>query len=639
MKVSHNWLSSYFQTKIPDAKKLEEIFTNHLFEVEGIEEKNNDLVIEGKVLPDRAHYLLCHRGVAREIMVLTGLQIKEPTFTEISSSVPPKFKVEINDKNLCRRYIAREVTNITETKTPDWIKNNLEAIGQKSINFLVDVANFVMFDVGQPMHIFDADKIDGGIFVRNAKEGEEIILLTGEKVILSEKDLVIADNTGPLAIAGVKGGKRAEVTNATKNIVIESANFKPSIVRRTSTKYNLRNDSSKRFENEISEELAGEAMREICVLIKESIPNANFGAQSDIYPEKAKKWKIDVKKENIEAILGVDLKAGFIEESMQKMGCEVKQNGELIEIIPPFERLDLKIEEDIADEIGRVIGYDKISSKNLEPLSYKISPNKIFYYSEKIKNILSLDGYSETLLYSLVDKGHFEIAYPLASDKSALREKLSKKLAESLTLNSRNSDLLSLESIKLFEIGEVFTKNGEETHLAIGINIIKKKKGVLPENILKDTVSKIESGLGIKLDGEITKGEFGYIWEANLSDVIKNLPEKDSISDLGFKSLPGDKKFQKFSAYPFVSRDIAVFVPMEINPQDVEKVISENVDELCIKKYLFDVFEKEIDGQKKKSIAFRLIFQSFERTLTVEEVNPIMEAISKAFSEKGWVVR
>lgn len=641
MKVSYNWLKSYFESDIPSPKELESLFTNHLFEVEGLEEKNGDTIIEGKVLPDRAHYLLSHRGVAREIGVLTGAKMKTLSFPQIVvCDTKPKIKIEIKNENLCRRYVAREVYDISRIDSPAWIVSSLESIGQRSINFLVDIANFVMFDIGQPMHIFDADKISGNIDIRNAKAGEKITLLTGEEIILSENNLVIADDAGPLAIAGVKGGKRAEVTEATKNIIIESANFDPATVRRTSTRLNLRNDSSKRFENEITQDLAMEAMIEISALIAESIPKAKFGEIVDIYPKKIEKWQVVAEKQNIESILGIEVTQEQIVDILQRMDCEVKTEGQKIIVTPPTSRLDLKIEEDIADEVGRIIGFDKIPSKLTPELPNKTPINIVFYTAEKIKNALIEQGFSETLLYSLVDKGHFEIAYPLASDKSALRENLQKKLSESLILNGRNADLLQLETIRLFEIGEVFKKEGEETHLAIGVMQVKKKKGITSEIVLKETISELEKTFGDLSSGTYSKGDYGSIFEIDLGVIVKNNSALGDFKSLAFKALPNDKKFQKFSVYPFTSRDIALFVPSEVNEEEVLSILEKEAGPLCVKKYLFDVFEKEVDGVKKKSLAFRLIFQSFEKTLTDTEVNAIMDKIySEIKNNPSWVIR
>jgi phenylalanyl-tRNA synthetase beta chain len=261
MKVSRNWLQTYFYSEIPAVDKLSELFTFHSFEVEGVEKIEakgkapEDFVMDVKILPDRAHYCLSHRGVAEEVHVITGMPLKKDRDT----GKPPEGnrmiatpKIIIEDNNFCRRYMGRRVEGVKVSESPEWMEKYLEAIGERSINNIVDASNIIMFDIGQPLHIFDADKVRGEIKVRAAHEGEKILLLDGKEVTLKSNDFVVSDDEGPLAIAGVKGGKRAGITAETKNIIIESANFDPTAVRRTSTELNLRNESSKRFENEIT---------------------------------------------------------------------------------------------------------------------------------------------------------------------------------------------------------------------------------------------------------------------------------------------------------------------------------------------------------------------------------------------------
>ena len=277
MKISYNWLKTYFTSDIPSPEKLVDLFTFHFSEVEGVEKIGENTIFDIKILPDRAHYALSHKGVAEEVSALTRIPINKdriPKPPEVNSG--EKINVEVKDENFCRRYISCVVKGVDNTQVQEGVKMMLEGIGQRSISPIVDATNMVMFDIGQPMHAFDADKVEGDIVVRAANAGEEIILLDDRKVTLTPDDFVIADNIGPLAIAGVKGGKRAQVTPETKNIIIESANFHPTRVRRTSTKYDLRSESSKRFENEITPELAMPAMANILAFMKELSPEAKF---------------------------------------------------------------------------------------------------------------------------------------------------------------------------------------------------------------------------------------------------------------------------------------------------------------------------------------------------------------------------
>ncbi|MFA6095334.1 MAG: phenylalanine--tRNA ligase beta subunit-related protein, partial [Candidatus Paceibacterota bacterium] len=234
MKVSYAWLNTYFKkglfgSRLPRPARLAELLSAHAFEVEGIEKVAGDTVLDVKVLPDRAHYALSHRGIAREASVMTGIPTKPAASSHAAPDASvPAVLVRVDDSALCPRYMARRIEGVNITAAPAWLARPLERIGQQSINSVVDATNFVMYDLGQPLHAFDADKVRGQIVVRRARAGEKIVVLGGKEIELLGSDLVIADDEGAIAIAGVKGGKRAEVTEETRNIIIESANFNPT---------------------------------------------------------------------------------------------------------------------------------------------------------------------------------------------------------------------------------------------------------------------------------------------------------------------------------------------------------------------------------------------------------------------------
>ncbi len=642
MKVSYNWVQKYFAEPLPDPQTLTDLFTDHTFEVEDVEKKGDDTVFEAKVLPDRAHYLLSHKGVAREASVITGLKLNDVHGVKSSSVLDdkPGIKVVVEDSNLCRRYIAQTIEGVTVEASPDWLKTALESLGQKSINSIVDVGNYIMFDVGQPLHAFDADKIEGGICVRKATADEKIILLTGEEVTLTTEDLVIADEVGPLAIAGVKGGKRSGVTVETKRLILEAANFDPVAIRKTSTRLNLRNDSSKRFENEITPALAEEGREKFVTLLTQLYPDLRLNGVTDFYPSPVNEWEVKVTAKKISSLVGLSVTEEKIKETMTAMGCRVSIDTDVLTVVPPLDRLDIVTPEDVADEVGRMIGYEKIPAVLPPTLTEVNLPNKTFFYAEKVKNFLVNCGYSEALLYSLVAKGFFNITYPLASDKSALRESLLPKLTESLISNGRNADLLNLETIKICEVGKVFRTEGEKTYLALGVLQIKKKKGVFSEAILESDIEQLIKGLDKSFVYKIETGPYGAVVEIDFDQLVSELSKEGQLSELDFKPLPEDIKYQKFSAYPYIVRDVAVFVPEATAETEIQNVIREKAGSLCLQINLFDVFVKDFPEGTKKSCAFRLIFQSFERTLEDTEVNAIMDGVYKNIAAKSdWEIR
>jgi phenylalanyl-tRNA synthetase beta chain len=639
MKVSYSWLQTYFKDKLPEPSGLADLFNAHAFEVEGIETLPNDTVLDIKVLPDRAHYALSHRGIAREAAALSRLALIPEVAPDVlvnSSVYVPSVKVETD---LCRRYTARRIDNVKIGESPAWLREHLESIGARSINNIVDATNFVMFALGQPLHAFDAHKVEGTITARMAKAGEKITVLDGREIALQESDIVIADDAGALAIGGVKGGKKAEVTASTISIILESANFNPTSVRKTSTRANLRNDSSKRFENEITPELAREALDRVTALILDLCSGSGASAVLDVYPKPVTRWTVDADTAYMNSVTGLSLTADQMSDILTRLRCDVEIAGEKLVVRPPFDRLDMIIAEDIADEIIRVYGYDKLGATET-PAIDRTPVDRIFCWSEKAKNALVAQGFSEALLYSLVPKGFFEIAYPLASDKSALREGVSGKLAESLVFNARNAELLGLETIKMFEIGKAFPQSGEHTSLCVGVAQVKKRKGVTSESVLKEAIMSLEATLGIKMECAIEVGAYGAVAECDFGSLVSMLPAPEAITNLSFVPLPSDKRYKPFSQYPFMVRDVALFVPSSTDEADVrseiEKSLVASAGNLVIKgPDCFDRFEKE----GRKSLGFRMIFQSFERTLSDDEVNGYMSALTVALKARGWEVR
>ncbi len=653
MKISHTWLQEYFKDTLPSADKLAELFTFHSFEVEGIEEKNGDTVIDAKILPDRAHFCLSYRGIADEVQALTGLSRVEHTIDEHAPEADVSVSVvdaRIENADFCRRYVSRRVNNVSITESPEKVKAMLEAVDGRSINTIVDATNLAMFDYNQPLHTFDADKVKGTIVVRAAQEGEVITLLDGREVTLTSDDSVIADDEGPLAIAGVKGGKRAEVTMETKNLIIESANFHPSAVRRTATKYNLRNESSKRFENEITPEFAMDGMVHVSALIKKLSPDATFGPVSDFYPHPAVKTVITTNAEFINKKLGSTISQGKIKVLLEKQSIEVAEKGNDLELTIPFHRLDLMLPEDVVEEVGRLYGYEKIAGTPQKSTASDVPSHPAFYATEYIKNILLTQNFSEAYLYAFTHKGDIEVAYPLASDKKALRTNLSDGMLKTLDMNARNADLLFLDSVKMFEIGKVFTEKGEHNSLCVGIRRVKKVKGQTSNEDIRQLRETLFEKLGVNIVTLCTVDDTGGlirfkgqqigtinnidgIMEINLDAIIPHI-EIPAYDTLGFVPAP-KVEYKPFSPFPFMVRDIALFVPDEVEAGEIEEIIVENGTDLLIKHRLFDTFKK--DG--KTSYAFRMIFQSNERTLTDEEINKVMTNISEKMKGKGWEVR
>lgn len=373
MKFSYNWLQSYFETPLPKPKDLAKLITFHALEVEGLEKAHGDTIIEIAILPNRAHDCLSYEGMAKELGVLLGMDIKKREVSVIQESETAPLFVYVDDEKLCRRYMGRVVEGIKIKQSPKWLRDRLQSAGQRPINNIVDIMNFVMLETGQPLHAFDADLLakkenDINIFVRKAKAGETITTLDGKELALSENTLVIADPEAPLAIAGIKGGTKAEISEATKNIVIEAANFAPGNIRKTSRAVGIRNDSSIRFENEITAKKAEEAMAYAVSLLFDCAAGkkTKAGKTVDVYLRKMAPYKIGITTDDVNRILGTsfekDIVAGFLErfhfdyiESVPRE--EIAKNAEKLEGVPYKIGASISYDAPASFDCSSLIGY------------------------------------------------------------------------------------------------------------------------------------------------------------------------------------------------------------------------------------------------------------------------------------------
>ncbi|MEN9649331.1 MAG: hypothetical protein RL094_298 [Candidatus Parcubacteria bacterium] len=645
MNVSYKWLQQYFKHPLPATQKVADVFTMGVFEIESVEEKNGDTVFDIKTLADRNPYALSHRYMALELGVLLGQEVTFPTYNDVATSDAVRaLSVTVHDADFCHRYVGRVVEGVQNGPSPAWLKSQLEVLGQRSINTIVDLTNYVMLDTGQPLHAFDADKVKGNIHVRKAKDAEEITLLDGTVVKLTSDMFVIADDESALAIAGVKGGKKAEVTIDTKNIILEAATFNGSMVRRTAQTVNIRNDSTKRFENQITPERALLAMTELSALIAKESGAAVFGSIVDQYPRPQTEWTIVVKVSDINTRLGIDVAAEEIIRILKAQHLTVVHDGDKLSLTIPLYRSDLIITEDIVDEVGRIYGYDKVKGE-LPPVVDHRPINKDFYYHNLIRKTLIELGFSEIYTYTLQDVGDVALQNPLNVHRGFMRNDLTRAMEQKLDFNLRNIDLLGLGEVKLFEIGKVFggAANGsaEKYALSFGVKSTKPVKLFDPKQVLTDVLQQIAHAVGIKdIQQYVQFNADATVVELSLVSAIEALPEP--TSDIEFPK-PADISYKPFSSYPFAVRDIAVFVPGEKGSENaVLDIIKSESGDLLVRSTLFDTFTKTFKetGEVKTSYAYRLVFQAEDRTLNEDDLNGTMKRITdKMNAHDGWQVR
>jgi phenylalanyl-tRNA synthetase beta chain len=645
MKIVHSWLKDYLGESLPTPARVEELLTFHSFEVDGVEEVEGEAVIDVDVLPNRSSDCLCHRGIARELASILGTELAhDPLKEKPELLTTDKISVTIENPEACPRFSATLITGITVGDSPAWLQKRLKALGVRSINNIVDATNYVMYALGEPMHAYDADlfaQVDGkwNFVIRNAKVGETVSLLAEggrdeDRVVeLTGTELLIVDGatSTPIGLAGVKGGRYAGVHVGTKNIIIEAAHFHPTITRKTARRLGIVIDASKRFENEPSRELIPYSQAEIIKLITD-IAGGIFEGWVDEFKETKTNPEVLVPVMQANALLGLGLTSMEIQDILVRIGATiVTATGDSFTVVGPWERTDLNITEDFTEEIGRIHGLHNVVSVAPE----KIPLNEVNvrqFYTEAIRQELIQHGFCEVITSSFANKDEIQLQNSLASDKSYVRSDLKKNLHKVLDANFTHTDLLGMPDIRVFEIGTVFDKTETSVgeHVGVAIGVRTKGNGYNPKDevILKTACDTVEQVLGVKLEWNIEKG----VTEANLSEVLEILNIPTSYGTYSPKPI---NTYRHVSVYPAMSRDIALWVGGGELADIVESTIGNAAGDLLVRLSLFDTFTK--DG--RTSYAFRLVFQSFEKTLTDEEVTTHMDNVYKVVAEKAWEVR
>jgi len=637
-----------------------------------------DVVIEvdNKSITNRPD-LWGHRGMGREVSAVYGSKFK----TSVSDyklddySGDSSLRVEIKDNDLCPRYLGLKIDGIKVAESPNWMKQRLLAVGQRPINNLVDISNYVMFELGQPVHIFDAKKIaQEKIIIRTAKLGETITTLDGEERKLDKEMLMIADPEKLIAIAGVMGGGNSEVDDKTSSIIIEAANFEAVNIRQTSQKLSLRSEASARFEKGLDPHLAEEAVKRVAQLVMELIPEAKLAsAFIDKGEWEGKNVKIETSLKFIQKRLGVEISSNEAVKILASLGFETSVvEGDMVILVPSW-RGDINIPEDIVEEVGRIYGYDKIPS-SLPVMNTKgdEQTNVDLALERQVKNYLSLAaGLQETENYVFdyepvssklgIDlNNRVEIANPLAEGQEYLRNSLLPHLIKNVKSNLRFYD-----EFGLFELGRIFkTETSEEFKKSKdskeGLPDQPKRLAVVLINKTKNEAEMFYEAKGI-IHGLLEKLRLDFSWltqdkhpwlangfELGIKVGDKALAEVGLLNSAVAKSQKIDipvgviyldyehllelKKpetsFTPLPDQPAITRDIAILVEDGVLYADLEKVIR-NSSKLLEKVELFDVYSGEQVGADTRSLAWHLSFRDSNKTLTSQEADQELHKIIK----------
>lgn len=641
----------------------------------------NDVILDIAITPNRPD-ALSHIGVARDLSALFNLELKIPSIKLIESAKESSSAAEIiiEDKKNCPRYSSRVILNVDIKESPEWLKNRLTKIGLRPINNVVDVTNYVMYECGQPLHAFDLDRLEGKkIIVRSTDVESKFVTLDSKERDLPKNTLLICDAAKPIAIAGVMGGENSEINSATKNILIESAYFNPSSIRRTSRLLGLSTDASYRFERTTNFDQTVWASERAAQLISELGGGEILKHSIDIYPVNIQLNQVKLRFNQVKRILGFDIASNRINEIILKLGFKIlNENSESLQLIVPAFRPDIEREIDVIEEIARINGYDNIPTETKISFSFKKNIDQTSF-SDSIRNVCTSLGLFEMINNPLqsekvagITGQKIKVLNPQNLDMELLRTSL---LPGALTIVGKNNNL-GEKDLALFEIGDVFNlgegKNSinsfedftESQRLLIllsGRNSLKEwysdedffdlysLKGLVDSFLVKFSLDNVLNDVYYASGNEIFDLFIGKTIQNNQigsggrvrKDILKQFGIAQNVFAFEFdikqlKHIKADnKKYSEPLKYPKVVRDFAFILDDSITYEQLRKFIQSKSSELLKSVKLFDVFSNKSLGENKKSLAIQLEYYSIERTLTDEEVekewSQLINLIQKEF--------
>ncbi|SUT97117.1 phenylalanyl-tRNA synthetase subunit beta [Actinobacillus lignieresii] len=635
----------------------------------------NDVAIEISLTPNRADCLSI-AGIAREVGVINRAEVKAPVISEVPETIADKVAVELQAPEACPRYLARVVKNVNVKATsPLWLQEKLRRCGIRSIDPIVDITNLSLLELGQPMHAFDASKIDGAIQVRMAKEGEELVLLDGTTAKLQPNTLVIADSKGALAMAGIFGGEASGVNENTTDVVLESAFFAPLAITGRARQYGLHTDASHRFERGVDPQLARDAMERATALLLE-ICGGEAGEIVEAVSEQhlPKRNTVTLRRSKLDAVIGHHIEDETVTDILTRLGLNVIFANDSWTAVAPSWRFDIEIEEDLIEEVARIYGYNSIPNNSpLAHLTMKGTPEKLLEVN-RIRTALVDSDYQEVVTYSFVDPKKQALLHPnqealilpnpISSEMSAMRLSLLTGLLDTIVYNqSRQQTRVRIFEGGLRFIPDAAAESGIRQELVFGAAIVGDKRPVHWESKgeavdffdLKGDMERVLSltsarhdlkfvakqfpalhpgqSAAIMLDGK----EIGFIGSVHPSIVqklgIKGKPVVFEIlgDAIANRPVPAAKEISKF---PANNRDIAVVVDENVPAGDVLDACRHAGGVKLVAVNLFDVYRGANLAAGKKSLAISLTVQDTEKTLEEEEISTVIQAVLAELAQR-----
>ncbi len=666
MKISLEWIQDYIDVRLP-LPRLVEVLDNIGLLIEDWEEQDGDVILDVETYANRPD-TLGHMGIARELAAALGLSLKEQRLplTETNENVNDHIDVQIWDEDLCPRYCGMIVKNIEIGPSPRWLVKKIEAMGLNPINNVVDVTNYVLFATAQPIHAFDLDKIAGKkIIIRRAKQGEKLLSLEAKEVDLTSGMLVIADEEKPVALAGVIGGENTAVSDSTKNVFIESANFDPISVRKTSKATGIQTDAAYRFERGADVSFPPEAARMAASLFSQ-FGGKVYKGMVDVYPKPKKVKTVMLRRHRVSSLLGVEIDNDFIEKTLVDLGfrMETKQPG-IWQVKVPHFRIDIEREADLVEEIARFYGYEKIPLqlpplRNLEPI---VDPKRDKI--NKLRQLMFHYGFDEVVNFSFMDPEKEEkfthdvnpitIRNPISTKAAFLRTTLLGGLLENVAWNTNRG----AEGVHIFEIGNVFRLDNEshKEHLMLSMVMtgsvgerhwedkhkeasffhLKGTCEALMARLRYDAFSFQEENHPHFQDGRslalLLKGEeIGWLGAIDQKIMDAYLLKQEVCAAEINLSLLFEKQSHSFAysavaKYPNVTRDVSFIGDKDVSFEEI-RVALEKLQLPYLEKFtLYDRFAGSSIPQDKVSLSFRFVFRRPDRTLQADEVDVFLQKV------------
>ena len=629
----------------------------------------DDGVIDFELTSNRGD-LLSILGMAYEIGAIYDKKVKDIdlSYNQSNEDINNSFKVNVKTDN-CSIFLAKRVENVVIKESPTFIKNRLIASGIRPINNVVDISNYVMLEVGQPLHYYDADTLNGCLEVRMAEENEKLTTLDDVERTLSSEDIVISDGKKAIGLAGVMGGLETEITENTKNIMIESAIFDNVKIRKTSKEI-LRSEASNRFEKGLDPNRTYMAIERSCHLLEKYADAKIVGGLVKYDTTSLEDTKIGVSLEKVNRVLGTTISKEDVLNVFRKLAFECEVNGDKITVSVPKRRIDISIEEDLIEEVGRIYGVNNIEGK-LPSL-----PLKQGSYNKKLRNIRNkmIDlGLNETLSYILVNDKEatkyttdnveiVKLLDPMTEERNTLRYSMIPSLVKIYEYNKARSQ----KDVSIFEIGKGFYKKDEQygenlklCALMTGERYLSVKSKQVDFYDIKGVAEELLDYLGYAgrysfvVKDELPK-EFHPYQTAQISvnnDVVGIIGKlhpnctKDNVYvleinlDKLLEKKTGKMKYKEISKFPSVKKDLAVVIDKDITSEEIAKQIKKLAGNLLLGSKIFDVYTGENIEENKKSIAYSLEFGAADRTLTDDEINAILEKIIAGLEKQGAIIR